>query len=220
MIVRTCGRGAAVAAVLLATAVPGPAHALRLLDEELVLGAAPHALTVVLAAKADGPLDFDLLGKPAAAPAPTAEDGRMRLRRRLLQTHQGVGLALLGMQVSTTVVGQLNYSDKFGTANTGRYVTPHAVLAYGTLGAFVLNGTLALLAPSPAAKPDRGWDRVRIHKVAMLVAAAGMLAQGVIGIQTDRREGYLDQASRGRTHLVVGYATLAAVGVGFGVLVF
>jgi hypothetical protein len=54
----------------------------------------------------------------------------------------------------------------------------------------------------------------------MAVATAGMLAQGLLGIQTARREGYLDKQDYGRAHLAVGYATLAAMGVAVGVIVF
>ncbi len=144
----------------------------------------------------------------------------MRTRRKYLQAHQRVGLGILALEVATVVVGQLNYNDKFGTANTGKYVLPHQVLAYTTFGVFAIGGTLALLAPRPANKPDRGWDRVRVHKLAMLLATAGMVAQAVYGIQTRNREGYLDQQQIAKTHLVIGYGTLAATGVAVGALVF
>jgi hypothetical protein len=54
----------------------------------------------------------------------------------------------------------------------------------------------------------------------MLVATAGMVAQGVLGIWTQSREGYLNQQSIATAHLVVGYVTLAAVATGVGALVF
>jgi hypothetical protein len=47
-----------------------------------------------------------------------------------------------------------------------------------------------------------------------------MLAQGVLGIYTRERLGYLDQERLATAHLVVGYATLAAVLTGVGALVF
>lgn len=73
-------------------------------------------------------LDFDLLGAPAKAHE--VDEHALRLRRTMLNWHQSVGLGMFALQLATTVVGQLNYDDKFGGANTGKYVQPHAVLAY------------------------------------------------------------------------------------------
>ena len=96
----------------------------------------------------------------------------------------------------------------------------HQVLSYTTFAAFLTGGTLALLAPRPAGKPNRGWDRVRVHKLGMALATAGMIAQAVVGIHTRQREGYLDQQQIGKTHLIIGYGTLAATGIAVGALVF
>jgi hypothetical protein len=163
-------------------------------------------------------LDFDLLG--AAKPPPEAADsGALRLRRRMLSAHQGIGLGLLGLQLATTAVGQLNYSDRFPAGpDTGRYRLSHQALAYTTLGVFTVNGAVALLAPS--AKTPRRLDRVMVHRIAMFTAAAGMATQAVLGIQTRERVGRLDQERLATTHLVVGYVTLAAVLTGVGAIVF
>jgi hypothetical protein len=161
--------------------------------------------------------DFDLLGE-AKPPAETADAGALRRRRKMLTVHQGLGLGLLGLQLATTTVGQLNYSDRFaGGPDTARYRLSHKILAYATLGAFATTGAVALLAPS--AKAPRKLDRVMVHRIAMFTAAAGMVAQGVLGISTRERAGRLDQESLATVHLVVGYATLAAVLTGVGALV-
>jgi hypothetical protein len=162
-------------------------------------------------------LDFDLLGE-AEPPPETVDAGRLRLRRRMLTWHQGIGLGLLGLQLATTVAGQLNYSDRYaGGPQTLRYRRTHQALAYSTLGVFAVNGALALLAPSPGT--PRKLDRVMVHRIAMFTAAAGMLAQGVLGVYTRERVGHLDQERFATAHLVVGYATLAAVLTGVGALV-
>src|SRR5512138_1308508 len=210
----------ALAALALA---PRPARALHLLDQELSLeGSRRPDLTVALAAAppSGDSMDFDLLGKPPKPPDTSKEDARMKKRHKLLGWHQRVGLAMGTLELATVITGQLNYSDKFGSANTGKYVLTHKVLAYSTFGLFAVGGSLALFAPRPANKPDRGWDRVRIHKIGMALATAGMLAQAVVGIQTRNREGYLDQKRLGQTHLAIGYATLACTGIAVGALVF
>jgi hypothetical protein len=165
-------------------------------------------------------MDFDLLGKPPKPPDTSKEDARMKKRHKMLGWHQRIGLAMGTLELATVITGQLNYNDKFGTANTGKYVLTHQVLAYSTFGLFAVGGSLALFAPRPAHKPDRGWDRVRFHKLFMALATAGMLAQAVVGIETRNREGYLDQKQLAQTHLAIGYATLACTGIAVGALVF
>jgi hypothetical protein len=59
-----------------------------------------------------------------------------------------------------------------------------------------------------------------IHRIAMFTAAAGIATQVVLGITTRERVGRLDQERLATAHLVVGYATLAAVLTGVGALVF
>jgi len=126
---------------------------------------------------------------------------------------------MFGLELATTVVGQLNYDDKFGGANTNKYVQTHELLAFSTLAAFAVSGTLALLAPAPL-KPNEGFDRVTLHKYSMFTATALMATEAVLGVWTQSREGYLNQKGIAVAHLAIGYATLAAVGTGIGALVF
>jgi hypothetical protein len=165
-----------------------------------------------------GSLDFDLLGD-APPPPPTADLAALHKRRTMLNVHQGLGFGLVGLQLATTVVGQLNYSDKFSGPNSNQYRMPHALLSYATLAVFATNGALALLAPSGGERAQ-GFDRATMHKVAMFTAAAGMLAQGIVGVTTSGREGYQNQQDLATIHLVIGYVTLAAVAAGVSALVF
>jgi hypothetical protein len=208
-------------ATMLLCALPGAAAARPLLEEELSLDPRRPLLLAAASQKATDPsLDFDLLGKPAA-PKVKIDDAALKRRRTMLDLHQATGLGLLALQLATTVVGQLNYSDKYGSNPpvTGRYELSHTVLAYTTLAVFAVDGGIALLAPGLPAPKDR-YDRLTLHKVGMAFATAGMVAQGVVGVYTDQREGRLNQARAARAHLVIGYTTLAAVGVAVGALVF
>ncbi|HEY6100038.1 MAG TPA: hypothetical protein VIW03_11445 [Anaeromyxobacter sp.] len=206
----------------LAALCPPSARAFPLLDAPLSLDPTlPRASPLLAAAPGPGrSLDFDLLGAPP--PVAREDDAGMKLRRRMLSLHQGVGLGLAALELGTTVVGQLNYSDRFGSdpAATARYQRAHAALAYGTLGVFAVNGLIGLLAPRPKPRPAYGLDRVMVHRIGMAAAAAGMLTQGVLGVYTRQREGRLDQAQLARTHLAIGYATFAAFGIAVGALVF
>jgi hypothetical protein len=220
-------RSTGVVAVLF-LALPGAARAeLALLDEELDLSStSAPALSVdgALVAQAEpatvpGGMDFDLLGEAKAPPdAPNAR--AMRWRRKMLTAHQAMGFGLVALQLGTTAVGQLGYSDRFADGpQTAKWDATHAALAYSTLGVFAVNGLVALLAPSPVKKTWK-MDRVMVHRIAMFTAAAGMLAQGALGIYTREREGYVNQERIATAHLAIGYVTLAAVGAGVGVLVF
>jgi cytochrome b561 len=191
-----------------------------LCDEALTLDLAEPASVQPAPKPADLSLDFDLLGKPPE-PKVAIDDEAMKRRASMLGIHQKLGLGLAALTLATTVVGQLNYNDKYG-ANppvTGKYEAAHTVLAFTTLGVFAIDGTIALLAPGNPVKTDR-YDRVTVHKVGMALATVGMLAQGVVGVYANQQEGRIDQAKIARTHLVIGYATLAAMAVAVSALVF
>jgi len=207
------------AALLLAVAPRGAAAGL-LLDEALVLDLAGSAPAPSGARPADLSLDFDLLGKPLP-PQVRIDDEAMKTRASMLGVHQKLGLGLAALTLATTVVGQLNYNDKYGSNApvTGQYEATHTVLAFTTLGVFAVDGTIALLAPGNPVKKEK-WDRVSVHKLGMALATAGMIAQGVVGVYADQQEGRIDQAQIARTHLAIGYATLAAMAIAISVLIF
>jgi hypothetical protein len=220
-------------------ALAGDDPPLRLLHADLSLAPAGapaadvalHGGTLVALAEAApapapaaGSLDFDLLGAGKETPDPkaAAEAQTLKRRRTLLEWHQGVGLALIASELGTTVLGQLSYNDKFGgtaPANTNKYRLPHALFAVSTLGLFTANGILALVTPAPPGRKLQ-LDRVMVHRIAMALAAAGMIAQAYYGFRTSGREGYLDQASIAKTHLAIGYGTLAAITIGVGAITF
>jgi hypothetical protein len=162
-------------------------------------------------------LDFELLepAAPAAAVDPALERAVAR-RRTMLSLHQGLGLGMAGGLVATTVVGQLNFQDRYrGGGDDGTWKSLHRGLAVGT---GVLFGTVALmgvLAPEPYPKPLR-FDTVLMHKVFMTLATAGMVAQVVLGIITASaaQEGQLSQVRFATAHQVVGYSTLGFTSAG------
>jgi hypothetical protein len=210
------------AGVLLAT---GARAEPRLLEEDLhaaVLASAPSLELAVAAtdAGASPGMDFDLLGE--APPAPASDAGPMRRRRWMMKTHQAVGLGLLATQLGTTVVGQLNYNDKFSATpdNSNRYKLSHAIFAWTNVTLFAVNGGLGLFAPSPPGRKDVGFDRVKLHRWSVLVASVGMASQAALGLYTVSREGFDNQRGYAKAHLAIGYGTLAALAVGAGAIIF
>jgi hypothetical protein len=57
-----------------------------------------------------------------------------------------------------------------------------------------------------------------LHKTAMGVATAGMVAQILLGIATAGKEGSVSQRDLALAHQIVGFTTFGATVVGFGVL--
>jgi hypothetical protein len=167
-------------------------------------------------------LGFDLLGPTATANQPKpVDEADVKLRRKLLTYPPLLGIGLVLGETATVVLGQLSYRDRFGGGpSSGRYELPHAVLAGTTSALFLGTGLLALLAPNPIGKQHQGLDRALLHKIGLAAATAGMLAEIGLGIYTASREGYLNQASYARAHLVIGYSTLAATYLGVGAMVF
>ncbi len=169
--------------------------------------------------------DFELL-PPQKAPdaAVTAREQRLMeelgRRRTMLQLHQYGGYATMATLTAAVVLGQVNYIDKYGGGGgTERWATPHRIAAYTAAGVFTATGLLALFAPSPLEKPLR-VDTVTLHRVAMIVATAGMVAQVVLGRITASKAGQISQRDFARAHQIVGYTTLVATYTGFLVLTF
>ncbi len=175
------------------------------------------------AAKPDD--NFDLLppeARPDAAALAKEEETQKALstRRTMLQLHQLGGFATLAALSATVVLGQLNYSDKYGGGgDTGKYHAPHSIAAYSAAGIFAATGLFALFAPSPFDKPLR-LDTATLHKASMAVATAGMVAEIALGILTASKEGSVSQRNLALAHQIIGYTTLGATATGFAVLIF
>lgn len=192
---------------------PGPAAA-----TESSAAAAPQATQ----APAKSDLDFDLMADSPKSAGPTPEelrrslelDGKVRLRRQMLTAHQVFGFVSLAALAATLVVGQLNWLDKYHSGDfTGRYEDAHLGLGIATTGVFSVTGALALFAPNPYPKAIR-FDTALVHKVSMILATAGMVAQIVLGPVITARVGKLDQPNIALGHLVTGYATFAFMAAG------
>jgi hypothetical protein len=169
--------------------------------------------------------DFDLLA-PQKPPDEAAKQRdlelmqQLRRRRTMLQLHQIGGYATMATVTAAVVLGQINYLDKYaGGGDTGRWITPHAIAAFTAAGVFTATGLLAVLAPSPLEKPVR-VDTATLHKIAMAVATAGIVAQVVLGPITASKEGQLSQRDYALAHQIIGYTTLVATYTGFLVLTF
>jgi hypothetical protein len=169
--------------------------------------------------------DFDLLPKEAAPDAAALArqqklERKLAQRRTMLQFHQLAGFLTLASLTTTVVLGQLDYLDKYGgRGDTGTFHLWHRWMGAAATGIFAGTASLAVFAPVPIEKRTR-LDTATLHKIAMTVAAAGMVTEIVLGIVTASKEGQLVQRDYARAHQIVGYATLVAAYTGFTVLLF
>ena len=211
------------AMTVLASPYPGLERPRALTLQSSWLGIEGSSPEVAAAADPSGGFDFNLL--PAASEQPAPVDAKLekaiKTRRSMLELHQGFGIATVVLMAATVVVGQLNYSDRFGGGSgTGRFELLHDSLASVTTLTFATAGLLALLAPVPLKKTSEGIDTITIHKWSMLGASLGMATEIALGILTASREGFANQPSLATTHLVIGYATAGFLGTGVAALFF
>ncbi|HWV37267.1 MAG TPA: hypothetical protein VN033_02205 [Vulgatibacter sp.] len=211
----------AAACLALAPAIAGAAPAERDL--------APLQLRLVWAGEPAGTgdsMDFDLFGDTAAqkeAASDPALADRIETRRTMLQSHQILGLSTLALMTTSAVLGQLNYDDVYGGGGgTGDYLMAHRVSTYASAGAFIATATLSVFAPVPFEK-DPGFDTATAHKIAVIGASAGMLAQVGLGFATARSAdaGNARNLKRyARIHQAVGYSTVGLMAIATGVWIF
>ena len=185
----------------------------------LALIAAPVQIALAQPAPQD---DFDLL--PAEKkPDPEVQrelEGKLALRRKMLQLHQLGGFVTLGSMGVTVVLGQITYADKYGGGgDTQRFLALHRWMGIGTAAVFAATGALAVFAPSPLEKRLR-FDTATVHKVSLAVATAGMIAQIILGPIIASKEGQLSQRDFALAHQIVGFATFAATAAGAAALTF
>jgi hypothetical protein len=178
-----------------------------------------------------GSLDFDLLDTPkpdAAAEAANIEraqrvERQIAVRRKMLIAHQAIGFTTLAVMAAAVVIGQLNYVARYGGLNNGmdydRYQNAHLGLTITSTALFTTLGILGVAAPNPYPKPIKA-DAALVHKVAMILATAGMVTQLILGPVTASYEGKLNQRDLALGHVITGYATWGFMAAGVLAYVF
>lgn len=180
-------------------------------------------------------LQFDFFGGEAAAATAGAParpgldldaktvEGKAGTRRWMLTVHQTLGITTWALMAATVVVGQLNYNQLYGGGGgSNKWQTPHRWLVLSTSTAFAATGAFALFAPSPYQRPLR-FDTALIHRLAVIGATAGMLAEIVLGWtathQADAGNPH-NLRTYARAHQVIGYSTLGFLTIAGAVWVF
>jgi hypothetical protein len=172
--------------------------------------------------------NFDLFGDTEQKQAELADpelEHQIHKRRSMLKTHQILGLTTLGLMTATAVVGQINYGHMYGSNADGNdnFRVPHMVLSYTTAASFLTTAGFSVLAPEPVERETHGIDTVVLHKIAVIGASAGMLAQAGLGFSAARSADAGHPTRPGdlaAIHQVIGWTTLGFLATAATVWVF
>jgi len=179
---------------------------------------------------ADGkqPLDFDFFGdKPAGGEKADADaidrEQQSQTRRWMLKTHQTLGITTWALMAATVTVGQLNYNQLYrGGGGSTKWQGPHQILVLSTSLAFAATAAFAIFAPTPYKKPLH-FDTGLIHRIAVIGASLGMVAEGLLGWWSTHQGNAGNPnrlSSMVLTHQIIGYTTFGFLTIAGTVWVF
>ncbi len=141
----------------------------------------------------------------------------------MLIVHQTLGITTWAAMLATVVIGQLNYNELWGGGSgSPKWQTPHRALVITTSALFATTGAFSLLAPTPYKRPLR-FDTGLVHRIAVIGATAGMVAEGFLGwITTHQADAGNPHNAKtlAQTHQIIGYTTFGFLTVAGAVWLF
>jgi len=141
--------------------------------------------------------------------APVNRIGELKLRHKMLQTHQKLGLLTLGMMGYQVYVGKNMRSE----SERGL----HRKLGYSTFAVYMTTAGFSILSP-PAMQYHKGVSSVKLHRYLSYIHFAGMLCMPYLGylsagnLDTDTAE-YHTKARN--AHEIIGTITFASLSLSF-----
>ena len=141
--------------------------------------------------------------------APKNRADELKLRHKMLQTHQKLGLLTLGM---------MGYQVYLGSSmNSQNDKTLHRKLGYSTFGVYMTAAGFSVLSP-PALKYNKGVSSIKLHRYLSYIHFTGMLCMPYLGylsagnMDTHTTE-YHTKALK--AHGIVGSITFASLSLSF-----
>lgn len=113
---------------------------------------------------------------------PEIREKDMRIRRKMLITHQILGFATMAGMVGQAIVGPKLYNDP---GNRSLKQT-HEALALAVNTTYSLTAMMALFAPPPMIQRDKGVTAIRLHKWLAVVHLTGMIATNILAAQLEQ----------------------------------
>ena len=108
--------------------------------------------------------------------APSSRPEELRLRSKMLQLHQKLGLLNVGLMGAQMYLGSDMYNGNRSKTNT----TSHRYLGYTTFSIYMTTAGLQLFAP-PAFKYSKGYSSIKVHRYLSYIHFAGMLLTPISG---------------------------------------
>ncbi len=139
--------------------------------------------------------------------APRYRRDELRLRQRMLQWHQRLGLITLAGMITQFTTGILIYDNP--TKYYERWRPVHRALGYGLLGLYLTTASFSTLAP-PARIYRPGFSSIKLHQYLALIHFPGMLLQPYLGYKTATARTSGDYNFYRTWHRRVGFITTAA----------
>lgn len=176
------------------------------------------------------------------SPDEIAEREAIRDRAAIARVHRAAGITTWFSLAATTTWGTLRYANVIGFGDPlcdpgggapifgsdfgcgAGHRTWHLISASFSTLSYAVTRVLAALMPDAvdeAAIRSTGFGgRLAVHRALSWVHLAGMIAMPILGFLTSATSDRGDQATLATIHLGVGYATLAAVSIAAGLMVF
>ena len=141
--------------------------------------------------------------------APVNRVDELKLRHKMLQTHQKLGLLTLGMMGYQVYLGS--------NMNSRNDKVLHRKLGYSTFGVYMTAAGFSVLSP-PALKYNKGVSSIKLHRYLSYIHFAGMLCMPYLGYLS---AGNMDTSSAEyhtkalNAHRIVGAITFTSLSLSF-----
>jgi hypothetical protein len=141
--------------------------------------------------------------------APENRVDELKLRHKMLQAHQKLGLLTLGMMGYQVYLGN--------NMNSWNDKALHRKLGYSTFGVYMTAAGFSVLSP-PALKYNKGVSSIKLHRYLSYIHFAGMLCMPYLGYLS---AGNMDTSSAEyhtkalNAHKMVGAITFTSLSLSF-----
>jgi len=149
--------------------------------------------------------------------APESRKMELKLRHKMLKTHQKMGLATLGMMGYQFYLGKELYEGHKVDA------TVHKYLGYSTFTTYLTTASLSICAP-PAVRYSNGISSIKLHRYLSYIHFVGMLAMPYLGYLSSGNSDYKNESGTIEynysdkallAHNFIGYITFYSFSLAF-----